>query len=42
MTRRESISGAHLERCMLAHSKDHQHQLLQTSNLREEHPLVIR
>ena len=29
-------------RCRLAHSEDHQHQLLQTSSLGEEHPLVIR
>jgi len=42
MTRRESISGIHLERCRLAHSEDHQHQLLQISSLGEEHPLVIR
>jgi len=42
MTSRESISGTHLERYRLAHSEDHQHQLLQTSSLGEEHPLVIR
>jgi len=42
MTRRESISGTHLERCRLAHSEDHQHQLLQTSRLGEEYPLVMR